>query len=107
MPYDDLNITVREGWESIRQTIIDGVEFTIKEQKNGLIVRNNLPSKKNNPIVHIRPHTSKRYYALHGGMVIGDGNVSNSDLLPDGQRMTKQSFWLNNSYVLDQIKGLL
>ena len=79
----------------------------MKKQKNGVVVCNNLPIKRDNPIIHIRPHTSKRYYALHGGIVIGNGSISNSDLLPDGQRMTKQSFWMNNDYVLSQLKDEL
>ena len=59
MPYSDLNDTVREGWEQIRDTIIRGVKFDILPVKNGYgkpRIMNNLPKKDSNPIIHIRPH---------------------------------------------------
>ena len=99
MPYNDLNVTVREGWERIRDTIISGVIFDIKPAKNGegkQRIKNNLPKKNANPIIHIRPHAQKAYYKFDG---YEEGNPSDGNLLPDGRWMTTQCFWLNNTYV--------
>lgn len=100
MPYSDLNEKVYDGWNAIRNTIIDGVKLTIK----GNAVENNFPKKKDNEVIHIRPHASKSYYVFEDGSTYGSGSLSDSDVLPDGRRMTKQSFWLNNTYVVSQLK---
>lgn len=102
MPYNDLNITVREGWEKIRNSIKDGVTLTQKVQKNGIIFKNSLPKTKDNPIIHIRPHSAKSAYKLKDGTIIG--NLANANELPDGQWMTTQSFWINNTYIITQLK---
>lgn len=108
IPYDDLNTTVREGWENIRNVIIDGVKFTPKTYKNGKIIySNNLPNKESNRVIHIRPHAQKSAYRFEDGTEIG--NISrDANELPDGRYITNQSFWLNNTYVLSQLnKNLL
>ncbi|ELC8414840.1 restriction endonuclease [Clostridium perfringens] len=108
IPYGDLNTTVREGWENIRNVIIDGVKFTPKADKNGKVIySNNLPNKESNRVIHIRPHAQKSAYRFEDGTEIG--NVSrDANELPDGRYMTNQSFWLNNTYVLSQLnKNLL
>lgn len=108
IPYADLNTTVREGWENIRNVIIDGVKFTTKTNKNGKVIySNNLPNKESNRVIHIRPHAQKSAYKFEDGTEIG--NVSrDANELPDGRYMTNQSFWLNNTYVLSQLnKDLL
>ncbi len=104
MPYSDLNDTVREGWEQIRDTIIRGVKFDILPVKNGYgkpRIMNNLPKKDSNPIIHIRPHAQKAYYKIDG---YEDGNPSDGNMLPDGRWMTTQCFWLNNTYVMSILR---
>ncbi len=102
MPYNDLNTTVYDGWNSIRNAIKTGIIFTKKETKSGTIVSNNLPKKNDNPIIHIRPHTQKSAYLFSDGSVIGNINKDANEL-PDGQWMTTQCFWINNSYILKQL----
>ncbi|MDU4499792.1 MAG: Sau3AI family type II restriction endonuclease [Clostridium perfringens] len=104
IPYADLNTTVREGWENIRNVIIDGVKFTPKTNKNGKVIySNNLPNKESNRVIHIRPHAQKSAYKFEDGTEIG--NISrDANELPDGRYMTNQSFWLNNTYVLSLLK---
>lgn len=99
MPYVDLNEKVHKGWIDIKKTVEDGVELTVT--CNG--VRNNFPKKGDNEVIHIRPHAQKSFYVFEDGSTYGSGRVSDSDELPDGRRMTKQSFWLNNTYVLSQL----
>lgn len=101
MPYHDLNVTVRAGWEHIKQVIEEGVQFSMKEVKSGArkgkyTVYNNLPGRDDNPIIHIRPHAQKAYYKFDD---YEDGNPADGNVLPDGRWMTTQCFWLNNSYV--------
>ena len=102
MPAKDLE-KVKSEWEAIRDVARTGIEFQITSSANGPIVKNNLPKKSDAEIIHIRPHTPKRYYQFADGSIIGNGTLSDSDLLPNGERMPKQSFWLNNTYIVDLI----
>ena len=67
------------------QTIREGV--VLEETAGG--VTNNLPKKSESTVAHVRPHGRD-----------GDDRLP----LPDGRMMTKQCFWLNNSYIAEQIK---
>ncbi|WP_423410439.1 Sau3AI family type II restriction endonuclease [Heyndrickxia sp. MSNUG] len=107
MPRKDLDETVKAGWENIRSIVANGIILTKKETASGLIIKNNLPKKNANPIIHIRPHSQKRFYILENGEQIGDGSYSDAEPLPDGRWMQKQSFWINNSYILSQLKESL
>ena len=103
MPYKDLNEKAYSGWEAIRKVLIDGVELTVTS--NG--VKNNFPKKGDNEVIHIRPHAQKSFYVFEDGSTYGSGSISDSDELPDGRRMTKQSFWLNNTYIVSQLENRL
>lgn len=95
---------VRDAWNRTKRILKYGVELTKVIQKNGkVIVENNLPGISDNGIFHIRPHASKSYYELKDGETYGSGSVSDSDLLPSGERMTKQAYWLNRSYIEEQL----
>lgn len=99
MPYNDLNDIVYRGWKDIQTCITEGVRI----QKTGNKMKNNLPKKRDNPIIHIRPHAKKAAYKLHSGYQ--QGNVeTDANELPNGEWMTTQSFWINNSYILSQLK---
>ena len=51
-------------------------------------IANNLPKQSESRVAHVRPH----------------GRDSRDTLpLPDGRVMTKQCFWLNNTYIAQQI----
>ena len=87
------------GWESIRNKIKNGITFTIKNE----IVKNDLPKKKDNRILHIRPHAQRSAWKLNNGFE--KGNIQkDADELPSGEWMTTQSLWLNNTYILSQLK---
>lgn len=105
MPYQDLNDTVHSGWIAIQDKIKQGVSFRLKKKSNGEIeVENDLPKVKDNPILHIRPHAQKSAYLIHGSYTHGDVD-RDADELPNGDYMTRQSFWLNKSYIVKQLKG--
>jgi hypothetical protein len=106
MPYNDLNVEVKQGWENIQQCIKNGVVFTKKENKDGFTIVNNLPKKADNRIIHIRPYAGQRAYFIKNfdGREFTCGDVKkDANMLPQGDYMTTQSFWINDSYVLDEI----
>jgi len=107
MPNSDLENVVRVGWENIRDVVANGIKLTKQQTASGVVIKNNLPKKNDNPIIHIRPHSQKRFYILENGERIGDGTYADAEQLPDGRWMQKQSFWMNNSYLLSQLKELL
>ncbi len=84
IPYDDLENQVRKVWEKTKKAIKEGLEITIV---NGTR-KSNLPRASENPVCHVRPHAQ---------------NAQDTYELPDGRRYPKQCFWLNNSYIYDQI----
>ena len=104
MSYQDLNVVAYREWENYKEIIKNGVVFETIQKANGEVeVHNNLPGMGDTEIIHIRPHAGKSAYKLHDGFV--KGNVEkDADELPNGEWMTKQSFWLNKEYVLKQLK---
>ena len=81
--------------------ICDGVIIS----RDGNRFRNNLPGEAENPTMHVRPKASRRAYRLEDGTSIGD--LRDASLLPDGRYMTRQCFWINRGYVIQQISDLL
>ncbi|MDS0527589.1 Sau3AI family type II restriction endonuclease [Clostridium sp. SHJSY1] len=88
MPYSDLENDVKMVWKKTRNIIKCGVEINKKGKKQ----YNNLPAASENDVCHVRPHAR---------------DSSDIDILPDGRTLTKQCFWLNNNYILQQILYIL
>ena len=84
IPYDDLEKEVKVVWERTKQLIKNGLKIEVKNGKNC----SNLPKISENRVCHVRPHGR---------------NAQDTYELPDGRRLTKQCFWLNNSYILSQL----
>ena len=84
IPNDDLE-EVHRVWERTVQTIRRGVQLI--QTPHG--VSNDLPKQTDSPVAHVRPHGK---------------DASDKLPLPDGRMMTKQCFWLNNTYIAEQIK---
>lgn len=83
IPNADLE-QVRIVWQRTVQALREGVQLT--QTPRG--VKNNLPKQSENPVAHVRPHGK---------------DASDKLPLPDGRMMTKQCFWLNNTYIREQI----
>lgn len=79
MPRHDLD-EVEKVWKRTVRTIREGVVFTATPRGSS----NNLPKASENKVAHVRPHGRDK-----------DDTVE----LPDGSTITKQCFWLNNSYL--------
>ena len=88
IPYHDLEVEVRSVWERTVQVLKEGLKF---EKVNGKY-KNNFPKPSENRVSHVRPHgqDSKDTYEL-----------------PDGREYPKQCFWLNNTYIYEQIDDRL
>ena len=84
IPYEDLEVDVRQVWERTVKVLKDGLEINVV---NG-IKYNNFPKASENRVSHVRPHAQ---------------NANDTYELPDGREYPKQCFWLNNSYILSQI----
>lgn len=99
MPRADIDGPLYECWKKVQNKIKNGVTFTKTYQKSGKeIIHNDLPGIADNPVAHVRPHASLSAYKLADGTE--RGNIEkHADELPDGQWMTKQSFWLNSEYI--------
>lgn len=84
IPVQDLE-EVRRVWVRTTETIRRGVRLFRTDRGVG----NDLPKQSESPVAHVRPHGR-------------DG--SDKLPLPDGRMMTRQCFWLNNTYIAKQIK---
>ena len=83
MPNKDLK-QVKKVWKKTIDVIKTGIETYEKNGKK----YNNLPNPSDNKVCHVRPHGR---------------NAQDTYPLPDGSEYTKQCFWLNNTYIYDQI----
>lgn len=84
MPEEDLE-EVRSVWERTVAILNEGVELKAVGNKT----YNNLPKASESRVAHVRPHAR---------------NASDTLELPDGRRMPKQCFWLNNTYIREQLE---
>lgn len=101
MPMNDLEGIGKEEWLINQNIIRKGVELTPRSN----YVSNNLPDSDDTEIFHLRPHAKKSAYLINGEKY-GNGILErDSDLLPNGDMMVKQSFWLNKSYILKVVRG--
>ena len=85
MPNSDLD-EARRVWERTVRILREGVRLERTPQGG----RNNLPKRGESPVAHVRPHGR---------------NAADTLPLPDGREMTKQCFWLNNTYIEKQLKS--
>lgn len=105
MPFSDIEGKLKEEWVRARDIFRDGVKLTISTC--GKKVNNNLPKEGNTEILHVRPHALKAAYLINGE-IIGNGKLEkDTDDLPNGDKMTKQCFWLNNKYIIKNIQDIL
>lgn len=97
-----LDKVVKKEWKLIKEKFND-IQLVQKSRSNGVRFENNLPKKSETEIIHVRPHASKSAYLIDG-IKYGNGNLErDTDLLPNGDRMVKQCFWINNNYIVDNI----
>ncbi|HFJ9300028.1 MutH/Sau3AI family endonuclease [Bacillus paranthracis] len=91
MPLATLDNDVKSVWEKTKNLVQGGLE--IKEVKRGkrTVQKNNLPGLQFNNVAHVRPKAS---------------DSSDKVLLPNGEYITKQAFWLNADYIAKVIEEM-
>ncbi|MBR3314319.1 MAG: hypothetical protein IKG18_09305 [Atopobiaceae bacterium] len=107
MPEGTLDGPVRECWRRTRDVVRRGVKLTRRVDGTGRVsYSNDLPAMSDRLVAHVRPRARQSAYRLADGVEIG--NVGRDAApLPDGRWMTRQAFWLNSDYMLEQIADLL
>lgn len=90
MPTKDIENDVKEMWLRTKKIIKEGIQVEVVQRKKDTIRRNNLPKSTENKVAHVRPHGR---------------DSKDTDVLPNGDEFTKQSFWLNKNYIYEQIKN--
>lgn len=99
MPFEDLNITLRKEWRKYVNVIAEGVVFEVQKLKNGKNrILNNLPGESELEVFHLRPKAQHAAYLINN-VKYGRGKDKDMDRLPNGDKMTRQCFWLNKSYI--------
>lgn len=90
MPYADL-LEVEKVWLEAKRIV--NVGAIVKNVKNNKRYTN-FPSKKFNKVSHVRPHAQNASITYP---------LPTQDLITGALAYTKHSFWLNNSYIRDEI----
>ncbi|MCR8848160.1 Sau3AI family type II restriction endonuclease [Rossellomorea sp. SC111] len=80
MPQQTIEGELYNLWVELKKVVDEGVELIPKGRR----VFNNLPGPSFNGVSHVRPKA---------------GNGKDKTLLPDGQWITKQSYWLDREYI--------
>lgn len=108
MPEADLDGVVRRAWEETVQVLNEGIQLTYNFKRAR--VENNFIKKTDKRIIHVRPHASVASYEednANASQLPVPAQWTNKPTSYSSDWMTKQCFWLNNDYVLSQIKDLL
>ncbi|MDD2446906.1 MAG: Sau3AI family type II restriction endonuclease, partial [Tissierellia bacterium] len=87
IPEKDI-LEVQKVWEKT----VDIIKSGVQTWRVGNKTYNNLPKAKDNYVAHVRPHAR---------------NSSDTYELPEGGGLTKQCFWLNNTYIMSQVEKYL
>lgn len=95
MPYLDL-LEAEKVWAKTKEIVAKGeIVKEIKTNKNGKEIRyTNFPSKKFSSISHVRPHATN---------ALDTYELPKKDKLTKLNEYTKHCFWLNNTYVKNEI----
>ena len=89
MPEEIINSKVKELWDEVRKITREGVQIEYKKHGKRVRETNNFPKLNFNGVTHVRSKAK-------------DGN--DKVILPDGQKITKQCYWLNRNYVGEILK---
>lgn len=90
MPYQDV-LEAKKVWSETRRIVING---NIVKEIQGNRRLTNFPNKKFNKVSHVRPHAQNANDTYP---------LPRQDNLTKANEYTKHSFWLNNTYVRDEI----
>lgn len=106
MSDEDINLAFKD-WLDIKKVLKEGVKLTRVKWGDNERTENNFPGVADARRIHLRPHGNKSFYVDFNGKSWGNGQLSDTEMLPDGRRMTRQSYWLNSSFVRDIVRDLI
>lgn len=89
---------VKKIWTRARKIITYGAGLRKVKWGNTIRIENDLPKSSESMIAHIRPHTTKSGYTADSPY---------ADILPTEEWMTKQCFWFNRKYIMEQIRNYI
>lgn len=92
---------VKRVWQETREILKNGIILTI----NGKRISTNFPQSRINKYVFTKIHATNTLYEIEPNKFIGKGNLSDTDELPDGRRITKHSFWLPKRFIKEILEG--
>lgn len=124
---EQLEEGARQTWDDFRQKMIEGLTFKLKLSRDGKPqVQSNQQKKKAGQFGLIKLHSGKITYNIAAERITGDTDEEKRFIqehtvdgrfilkpenretcgctLPNGDIITKQSYWLNNDYVLNYIR---
>jgi DNA mismatch repair protein MutH len=95
MPYKDI-LEAEKVWSRTKHIVSTGnIVKGYKTDKKGKKTRvTNFPNKRFNAVSHVRPHTKNASYTYV---------LPTQDFFTKADKYTKHCFWLNNTYVRDEI----
>lgn len=91
MPLTTIDKEMKQLWEEVNRVIAEGIQIEYKQRGKKTVQVNNLPKSDFNGVTHVRPKAK-------------DG--SDQVTLPNGEKITKQCFWLNREYVGEIVKNI-
>lgn len=122
---EQLDEWAKETWEDLKSKVVNGIRFTLEKRKNDVIIHSNIRGKTENQMGLIKVH-GQSTYDIDRKNIIGVDEVSEQYIekntvngrfvqreekkdtfgceLPNGDIIGKQSYWLNNDFVLNYIK---
>lgn len=106
MNESDINLAYKD-WLDIKKILKEGVVLTRIPWGTEERTTNNFPGAADARLIHLRPHGDKSFYVDVNGNSWGNGKLSDTEPLPDGQRMVRQSYWLKNSFVRNIVSDLI
>ncbi|MDQ6468862.1 hypothetical protein RCC94_15290 [Exiguobacterium acetylicum] len=91
MAEDELQGPIKQFWRCVKETTEEGIVITPVQQKNRVIMKNNLPKQQDNKILHAKTKGS---------------NAAELCSLPDGRTISKQGYWFNSRYIMQLVKDI-
>lgn len=88
MPLVDIDERLKDFFLGLQEQLNSVVQIEMVQRGKTLVAKNDLPSPGSNGLCHIRPKGR---------------NGQDKTLLPDGQMIAKQAFWLDKEYVVSVI----
>ena len=90
MPLSEIEGRIQDFHQILQQQLLNGVQIDLIPRGKSVVAKNDLPSPGFNGLCHIRPKGR---------------NGEDKTLLPDGQMIAKQAFWLDREYIANIIHG--